>query len=274
MFDLEVLNHAKSYINLLANGVNPLTGEVVEEDTTLNHVRLSRCFFFVSEVLEEVISNGGVVGGGPVVEKKMKFTITEQEIARVPISNSPIGITDFCDIITNTVGNHKMTRLQTTKVTDWLENKGFLQSKLDHDGKNKKVPTDMASQIGITQEKRTSEKFGEYDVNVYHPIGQQFILDHLQEMLVTDSTKILKENNTVLTNRVYRHFKGKLYYVHDLVIHTETEEEMVSYQALYPPYGMFVRPKKMFLEKVPLDREGNLLGQSKRFELFHPILDV
>lgn len=34
--------------------------------------------------------------------------------------------------------------------------------------------------------------------------------------------------------RPYRHFKGKLYYVHNIVTHTETEEVLVSYQALYP----------------------------------------
>ena len=48
--------------------------------------------------------------------------------------------------------------------------------------------------------------------------------------------------------RPYRHFKGKLYYVHNIVTHTETEEVLVSYQALYPPYGMFVRPLDMFME--------------------------
>ena len=31
--------------------------------------------------------------------------------------------------------------------------------------------------------------------------------------------------------RPYRHFKGKLYYVHNIVTHTETEEVLVSYQA-------------------------------------------
>ena len=32
------------------------------------------------------------------------------------------------------------------------------------------------------------------------------------------------------TQRPYRHFKGKLYYVHNIVTHTETEEVLVSYQ--------------------------------------------
>lgn len=35
---------------------------------------------------------------------------------------------------------------------------------------------------------------------------------------------------TIETRRPYRHFKGKLYYVHDRAVHTETEELMVSYQ--------------------------------------------
>lgn len=68
--------------------------------------------------------------------------------------------------------------------------------------------------------------------------------------------------------RPYQHFKGKLYYVYDLVEHTETREILVSYQALYPPYGMFVRPLAMFEEEISASREGNITGQTRRFQLF------
>ncbi|MBU3810308.1 MAG: DUF1653 domain-containing protein [Candidatus Niameybacter stercoravium] len=68
--------------------------------------------------------------------------------------------------------------------------------------------------------------------------------------------------------RPYRHFKGNLYYVHDLVLHTETNEMMVSYQALYPPYTMCVRPLQMFLEEVEAGRTDNVTGQKYRFELY------
>ncbi|MFR3558131.1 MAG: DUF1653 domain-containing protein [Paraclostridium sordellii] len=68
--------------------------------------------------------------------------------------------------------------------------------------------------------------------------------------------------------RPYRHFKGKLYYVHGIVEHTETRETLVSYQALYPPYGMYVRPLKMFLEEVDSTRLDNITNQKYRFEIY------
>jgi hypothetical protein len=66
-------------------------------------------------------------------------------------------------------------------------------------------------------------------------------------------------------NRVYRHFKGKYYYVIALAKNTETEEIMVVYQALYGDYGMFTRPYLMFTEEVPEGKE-NPTGQKYRFE--------
>lgn len=69
-------------------------------------------------------------------------------------------------------------------------------------------------------------------------------------------------------NRPYRHFKGNLYYVHNIAMHTETGEMMISYQALYEPYGMFVRPYEMFASEVEAGHGGNITAQKYRFELF------
>lgn len=74
--------------------------------------------------------------------------------------------------------------------------------------------------------------------------------------------------NKIEEKRPYRHFKGNLYYVHDIVMHTETREELVSYQALYPPYKMYVRPIQMFSEEIDINREDNIASQKYRFELY------
>lgn len=75
-------------------------------------------------------------------------------------------------------------------------------------------------------------------------------------------------DRTIEIQRPYRHFKGKLYYVHNIVMHTESGEELVSYQALYSPFGMFVRPLNMFMEKVEEGRVDNITNQVYRFELY------
>jgi len=54
----------------------------------------------------------------------------------------------------------------------------------------------------------------------------------------------------VIKGAIYRHYKGKLYKVILLARHTETEEELVIYEALYGDYKIWARPKQMFLEDV------------------------
>ena len=46
----------------------------------------------------------------------------------------------------------------------------------------------------------------------------------------------------------YRHFKGNEYQVLGVARHSETEEEMVVYRALYGEGGLWVRPAAMWLE--------------------------
>jgi len=48
----------------------------------------------------------------------------------------------------------------------------------------------------------------------------------------------------------YRHYKGNFYEVIGLARHSETEEEMVVYKALYEDQGLWVRPKDMFCEQI------------------------
>lgn len=64
----------------------------------------------------------------------------------------------------------------------------------------------------------------------------------------------------------YRHFKGKKYRVLGVVINSETDEKMVLYQALYGEQKMYVRPYKMFLEKLDTNQYPDA-KQKYRFEL-------
>jgi hypothetical protein len=52
---------------------------------------------------------------------------------------------------------------------------------------------------------------------------------------------------------IYRHYKGQHYRVLGVARHSETEEELVVYQALYGQFGLWVRPAAMFAEQVHVD---------------------
>ena len=51
----------------------------------------------------------------------------------------------------------------------------------------------------------------------------------------------------------YRHFKGKEYEVLGVARHSETEDELVVYRALYGDFGLWVRPVSMWNETVERD---------------------
>ncbi len=63
----------------------------------------------------------------------------------------------------------------------------------------------------------------------------------------------------------YRHFKGKLYQVLALAKDAGTNEDVVVYQGLYPPFEVWTRPLKEFTEELDPGRYPRA-GQRCRFE--------
>ena len=59
MTEIEIIARAQMYLEKLANGVNPLTDTEVNETDVVNNVRISRCLFYVSGILKQIVDNKG-----------------------------------------------------------------------------------------------------------------------------------------------------------------------------------------------------------------------
>ena len=83
--------------------------------------------------------------------------------------------------------------------------------------------------------------------------------------------------NIPVAGEFYRHFKGNIYQIKSIATDSETGKKIVVYQAMYPPFGMWVRSLDMFMsetdhqkypecnqqfrfEKVVFDSQGNVHG--------------
>ena len=64
-------------------------------------------------------------------------------------------------------------------------------------------------------------------------------------------------------NEVWRHFKDKLYRLVTIAQHTETEEQMVVYRAMYGAEGYFLRPLDMFMSEVEREKYPDVEAKSR-----------
>jgi hypothetical protein len=71
------------------------------------------------------------------------------------------------------------------------------------------------------------------------------------------------EWGNVARQGLYRHYKGRLYLVYGVAVHSETCEHLVVYRPLYGNFRLTVRPESMFVEEVDMP-EYNYKGP--RFE--------
>lgn len=182
MTELEKIEYAKSFIDKLANGINPLDDSLVPDGDIVNNVRLSRCFFYVSDILRQVIENGGVSVEKVVKHKKKPFSLNQEIREQLRISERPLTVTEISKYLNSLVDLETTKKFPLTAINDWLLEMGFLCTITLSNNKHRKAPTSQGNEIGIFTEERVGQ-YGKYIAVLFSSSAQQFIYDNLEAII-------------------------------------------------------------------------------------------
>ena len=167
----------------LANGIDPITDRTAPEEDIINNVRLSRCFFYVSDVLRQVIENGGVVGKKPrAPQPTLPFALSYDQARRFEFFYEPVSITVLTQRINELRENADMKKLSYSSITRFLEQAGMLTVVENANGKKARRPTEAGRRLGISTAERTGQN-GPYTAVLYDQSAQRFILDNIDAII-------------------------------------------------------------------------------------------
>lgn len=186
MTELEKMKRAKTYIDKLANGVDPISDMETESGSVLDNIRLSRCFFYVSEILSEVIENGGVVNA---YGEKAKFYITDEQKTNIAVTDDSVGVNELAKRINAAIDSARMQGATGVKINNWLSEQGYLRVETLGE-KQIKVAAAKGEDNGINTVDITTPDGRKFKKNVFSKQMQQYIIDRINIILSGESNDI------------------------------------------------------------------------------------
>ena len=172
---------SKQYIDLMKQGIDPVSGEKVPDDSVICNEKVKNCFNFISELLDEMLTDYE-----PHTDKKTEpFHLTDKQIPKVKISVMPVAIATFIARINKALDKNTTKPIRTKDITGWLVHKGFIEPKTVKIVKEQTeyIPLENAGKIGVIDVIRYSNDGStERHCIKLDQIGQQFIIDNIDEI--------------------------------------------------------------------------------------------
>jgi len=178
MIEFNEMVTLREKVKYLANGVDPLSGIPFPNDTILISNDNKKIFKQIIEILDRVLRVDGKI---EKIDKRSKcsFYITDDQLSKVKLSETPIPISTFTYSINEVIDKSMMKKIQATQITNWLMKNGYLQEFEHDDGKIFKVLTEKSKEIGMSSESKENAYGRKYEVNLYNLKSQKFILNNI-----------------------------------------------------------------------------------------------
>lgn len=167
---------AKDWILKLANGINPLDGSAIKEDDIVNNVHISRCLFYVADLIEITTQKNSKKSK----EDKLEFSISVDALSKIYVSERS-AISNFVREINKVIPDN-MKGISNNKILNWLIDNGYLRIVVTDSGTKIKRPTEAGQSIGISTEQMEGPN-GSYVAVLYNANAQRFILNNIYAII-------------------------------------------------------------------------------------------
>ena len=189
MTELEKIAYAKSFIDKLANGINPLDDMPIPDDDIANNVRLSRCFFYVSSILQKEIDRERRKVSKEKKSERLPFSITPEQLEQFEYSSMPISVSAMGKkinwLVREDIEEMKIEKFSYRKINYWLHAIGMIEWREWENGKSKRFPTPEGEAIGLVLQ--IWENYGRRSPVIYlSEEAQHFIIDNIEAVMAAE----------------------------------------------------------------------------------------
>lgn len=110
---------------------------------------------------------------------KEKFYIFQEDLISLEPLEKLVCISEIVMRLNELFCAENMKKLRTEIITDYLQKNKYLEV----NDNQRKIPTKRGNILGIVTEERKNSKGDMYEINLYNIKAQQYIFDHLYDML-------------------------------------------------------------------------------------------
>ena len=173
----------QSFIDKFANGINPIDGSMIPGGDVVNNARISKCFSYVSSLLEQMIDEKSRINQNEEkMGKRVRFNPFAVPLAKFRFSDEPISMAEMHKRLDELVDRRKMRNIARSRIPVWLVNIGLLTLPTTSDRRYYGHPTEAGLRVGISTLLYVNE-YGEHRTLSFTREAQQFIIDNLGQII-------------------------------------------------------------------------------------------
>ncbi|MBP5230401.1 MAG: hypothetical protein ILO68_01615 [Clostridia bacterium] len=187
-----LVERSKMYLQSFLDGIHPVTGERLEQETVWSDEKVRNCFRFLLETLDEYLLLTDSVRKLEQGGQKRRFAVSEEQRRRIRVHDIPVSARVLSQEINAVIDKNTTETMTEAKLNAWLVARGLADASKVHASVHRTVykPTDAAREFGFLEDRKIDPITGELQSQIrFDGRAQAFIVDRLDDIASFLETK-------------------------------------------------------------------------------------